>query len=75
MDRFELFTAMITRKPVKLGGYSVLVNKIECEDGSGFSFNVTGQIVGYSQSGTFYVRFVKSGVCVSKLVKTQKIGA
>lgn len=73
MDRFELFTAMVSRKPINLGGYMVLVNKIECEDGSGYSFNVTGQIVGYSQSGTFYVRFVKSGVCVSKLVKTSAI--
>lgn len=75
MDRFELFAAMVSRKPINLGGHMVLVNSIACEDGSGYSFNVVGQIVGYSQSGTYYVRFVKGGHAVSKLVKTVKIGS
>lgn len=75
MDRFELFNSLVNRVPVKLGKYFVVVNKIAAEDGSGFSFNVTGQLVGYSQSGTFYVRYLKSGVSVAKLVKTEYIGS
>ena len=69
MDRLELFAAMASRKPIKLENFYVLVNAIACEDGSGFSFNVTGQLVGYSKNATFYVRFLKTGICVAKLVK------
>lgn len=60
-DRFEMFSAMITRKPLLMGAHRVLVNRIECEDGSGRSFIVTGQAVGYSVNVSYYVRFRNGG--------------
>jgi hypothetical protein len=67
VDRMSLFASMITRQPVNLGNYSVVVNSIQAEDGSGWSFIVSGQIVGYAKSGTFHVR-IKGSVSTVELV-------
>lgn len=69
MDRFELFTAMMTRKPITVLGHSMLVNGIQMEDGSGFSFIVTGQWVGHSSVITIYIRFEAGSAKLMKIVK------
>lgn len=47
MDRIKLFMAMCDRTPVLLPGlqHKVIIDSIEVEDGSGYSFNLAVQIV------------------------------
>jgi hypothetical protein len=46
-DRMSLFMSMINRTPLRVNGVSFpfIIDAIEMEDGSGFSFNLTVQIV------------------------------
>jgi hypothetical protein len=40
MSREDLFRAMVERKQVMVDGRWRIINQIQMEDGSGFSFNV-----------------------------------
>ncbi len=56
IDRMSLFTSLTERTPIKLGKHTIVVNEIQAEDGSGWSFIVSGQWVGYCKSIKLYVR-------------------
>ncbi len=41
MDRFELISAFMDRRKVKIGDVLGTISALEHEDGSGYNFNVT----------------------------------
>lgn len=51
MSREDLFRAMVERKEILINGRWRIVNQIQMEDGSGFSFNLT-----FADGGTMYYR-------------------
>lgn len=55
-NRFELFDAMVNRRPINLGGTVGHIMAIELEDGSGENFNVRFQVRGVNH--TVFVRNV-----------------
>jgi hypothetical protein len=54
VNRFELANAMFNRTPINVDGVICLISAIECEDGSGHSFNV--QLYINSKSYTIHLK-------------------
>lgn len=57
LDRFALFNAMVNRKIVVVGGKRGIIQSIQMEDGSGYSFNVAMSLVDGTKGEIAYVRF------------------
>lgn len=56
IDRFELFSRMVSQTPIALfDGRRFLISSIQMEDGSGWKFILTGHIVGTNQSAKYFV--------------------
>lgn len=66
-DKFAMFSSLVNRTPVVFGQYTMIVNGIDAEDGSGKNFIVHGQWVGRSTSITLFVSFRPEGLTVMKL--------
>lgn len=77
MDRFAMFSSLVNRTPVVFGQYTVIVNSVQAEDGSGKNFIVSGQWVGRSETMgqwvgrsetiTLFVSFRPEGLRIQKI--------